>query len=823
MCSWFIGILSAVWIVAPKCESSALEKDFIVTGKVESASLRIAAPGFYEASLDGRRIGDAVLDPAPTDYTKRVYFREYPLALESGRHNLTVLLGHGWYDQRTISAWRNHLDKWRDQPCLWAEIEVVFVDGSRRTVGTDGTWRVAQSPIVWDDFREGEIIDPGFVLPRSQSGGRAVEVKGPSGKLVKADFPPSRVMRLVEPVRVWRPVAGGWMFDFGEDVAGWTRISLSGGKRGDVVTIRYDERVSPDGEPTVRIERKDVPRFGSKLIWPENARAIDCFNFAHGSTNVISGGAMQQDRFVLSGCGSDVYEPRFTYKGFRYVWVSGIEDRPSAVACEVHTDFAEIGSFECSDKDFNALMKMVDRAYKANFADGVPTDCPHREKNGWTADAQIASEFAQYAYENTAAYVKWCSDLADAQREDGNIPGVVPTGGWGYEEKTGGLGYGPVWGGAVAVVPWNLYVYRGNTNGLGACYEAMRRFADYEQSHLGKNGMVCHGLGDWIPTNGSYCGDDAFVDVDFVGTAYHYAVLRIVAESARVKGLRADAARYDALAQKAKEQFNAVHCHGNGVYGKGRQTESAVALNFGLVSDAERTEVCKRLVAAVHRAGDRFDGGLVGSKHVFRALSRMGRSDLAFKMLKAKGSPGFMHMKDSGGTALWEDWWTGASRNHIMFGDFACWAYQYLGGIRLEEREGSTAAVPIPVKPGFQHVVIAPDCIDALDWVKCSVETPRGKISSEWQRSGNEIELKVSIPSETVARVVLPFPDKAGLHEHILHSGGEYVFRFAGVVLASQQSGKSLTMGHRMGLQELMAAVPDGKGNKTFKSKEVAK
>ena len=288
--------------------------------------------------------------------------------------------------------------------------------------------------------------------------------------------------------------------------------------------------------------------------------------------------------------------------------------------------------------------------------------------------------------------------------------------------------------------------------------------------------MVCHGLGDWIPTNGSYCGDDAFVDVDFVGTAYHYAVLRIVAESARVKGLRADAARYDALAQKAKEQFNAVHCHGNGVYGKGRQTESAVALNFGLVSDAERTEVCKRLVAAVHRAGDRFDGGLVGSKHVFRALSRMGRSDLAFKMLKAKGSPGFMHMKDSGGTALWEDWWTGASRNHIMFGDFACWAYQYLGGIRLEEREGSTAVVPIPVKPGFQHVVIAPDCIPALDWVKCSVNTSTGNITSEWRREDGRIKLKVDLPPCVEARIILPYSDLYGKREYVRRVAGECVF-----------------------------------------------
>ena len=689
------------WIGAPGNETPALAKRFSIRGDaVVRAVLRIAAPGFSEAWLDGCRVGDAVLDPAPTDYTKRVYYREYPLDLAPGEHELLVLLGHGWLDQRTVSAWRNHEDKWRAEPCLWAEMVAQTEKGGTAAVGagdcathfatrhllvTDGTWRQMPSPLAWDDLREGEIVDPGFVLPRAGfvDGAPAVEVAGPAGALQRADFPPARVVRDILPIRVWRPKAGGWMFDFGEDIAGWARVTFRGGRRGDVATLRYDERVAPGGEPAVHVSRDGLPRRGNAILWPENARAIDCFHTAFGSDALFpslgGGAAMQQDRFVIPGAsGPDAqtltcatYEPRFVYHGFRYLWVRGVESQPDAVAREVRTDFAERGIPSLGDPDIDALVAMADRAYKANFADGVPTDCPHREKNGWTGDAQIACEFGLLAYDNVPAYVKWCRDLADAQREDGNLPGIVPSGGWGFEERPGGLGYGPVWGGAVAIVPWTLWTMRGERTGLEICYDSMKRYAEYEESHLGSDGLVHHGLGDWISA-GNYVGPE------FVGTAYHHEVLRIIAETARLKGESDDAARFGALAARVWRDFNAAHAQGDGLYGSGGQTEQATVLELGLVPEADRPAAEARLVEAVHRAGDRFDGGLVGSKHVFRALSRAGRTDLALAMLKAKGCPGFLHWREAGGTALWEDWWTGASRNHVMFCDFAAWAIEFL-------------------------------------------------------------------------------------------------------------------------------------------------
>lgn len=750
---------AARWIGAPGCEGIALSKSFSVPEPVLRATLRIAAPGFYEAWLDGERIGDAVLDPSPTDFTKRIYFREYPLSIAPGEHELCVLLGHGWLCQRTISAWDNHLDKWHAEPCLRAELVATSGKGEQATfLRSDATWCLTPAPLAWDDLREGEICDPSFVLPRKgfREGATATVVPGPSGQLQKADFPPARVKRRLAPKRVWQPKAGGWLFDFGEDIAGWVHFTFTGGRRGDVATIRYDERISPDGEPAVHVDSKDLPTCGTAILWPDNARAIDCYHFSFGSGGILpSSGdippaAMQQDRFVLTGAPRDEYEPRFVWHGFRYVWVRGVKAQPEAVACEVRTDFAETGAFECSDARFNALVAMADRAYKANFADGVPTDCPQREKNGWLGDARCACELAQYAYDNTAAYVKWCRDLVDAQREDGAFPGIAPSGGWGF--GSGKLGFGPVAGVAIALVPWLLYAYRGETAGLDTCYEAMKRYAAFELSHLNAEGMVPYGIGDWIRT----AGDDHYVGPRFVGTACLYAVLRIISETARLKGLSDDAAHFSNLASATFRAFNSVHAKGDGLYGSGLQTEQAVALAYGLVPEFERTAAEARLIDAVHRAGDRFDGGLSGTKHVFRALSVAGHTDLAFKMLTVKGAPGFMHWLDSGGTALWEDWWTGASRNHVMFGDFSCWARQWLAGIRLEEAPGSTAAVPIPAEPGFRRVVVAPAFIDGLDGVRCSVRTHGGELSCAWTREGGRMAMEVEVPQGTTALVVPP-------------------------------------------------------------------
>lgn len=707
-------LLMALWVSAPGNEAPAIEKDLLVRDGVSAAEIEIAAGGFYEVYLDGRKLGDRVLDPSPTDYSKTVLSVRIPFDVMPGSHVVRILLGHGWYDQRSVSAWNNNRDRWRKEPCVRAEVRISYQDGRVEKIGTDKTWRQVRSPLVYDDFREGEIVDPGFVMERRGLGDWVVEVEGPKGKVVPMTHPPARIVREIPLRKSWR-TSDGFMLDFGENLAGWARIRFRGGRRGDLVTIRYDERVQPNGEPCVRVERKDVPRRNKMELWPSNARAIDCFVFGVGSTNILQGGAMQQDRFVLSGAVEDVYEPRFVYHGFRYVHLRGVSALPEAVACEIRTDFPVIGHFECSDRDVNDLMRMAMRSYESNFTDGVPTDCPHREKNGWTADAQIASEFAQYAYENTEAYLKWIVDLVDAQREDGAMPGVVPSGAWGYND---GRGFGPIWDSALAIVPWNLYVYRDDDRGLRLVCDALFRNLDYHLSLLDNRGLVTYGLGDWIS-----CGH--YTEPEFCASAYLYGMLTIGTRIGEVLG-RSEADRFRKAAARLKSDFNRVFYVGGGQYADGYQTQQALPITFGLCSDETRESVGEMLIKAVHDADDHMDFGLVGSKHVFRALSSLDRTDLALKMLKQVTRPSFLSWRNAGSSTLWEDWETGFSRNHIMFGDFACWAYQYLAGIRLPD--GGSLAVPDPGARGLKSLKVNPVGTDGLEWVRASLLLPDGKL-----------------------------------------------------------------------------------------------
>ncbi|MBQ8111814.1 MAG: family 78 glycoside hydrolase catalytic domain, partial [Kiritimatiellae bacterium] len=462
--------------------SPAFEKKFTVSRPVASAILHVTGVGFYEASLNGRKIGDKVLDPSPTAYDRHVLYSTYDLggALKQGVNTLKVLVGHGWYDVRSIAVWNFDVAPWRDFPRMIAQLEIAYADGSRETVVSDGSWRQVESPVGYDCIREGEVIgahnpaQPDFAAREI----RAAEVPAPKGALVAENCPGAKVMRTIAPKAIHAFPDGTYVVEFPENFAGWVRMDVRGQKKGDVLAIRYDERVNRDFSPA-------------------SVRRIDChFRYTASQAVCAAGAKFQTDRFVSSGADVERYEPRFTYNGFQYVVLSGLRAAPrkeDITGCVVHTDFPAIGSFECSDETFNTLMKMGDRAYRSNFADGYPTDCPHREKNGWTGDASIASELAQYCYENTAAYEKWLRDIMDTQLANGDICCIVPTSGWGFR-----WGNGPAWDSALPVVAWNLWCYRGDRRALDAVYPALKRYVDYT-STLAKGNLVRHGLGDWIP------------------------------------------------------------------------------------------------------------------------------------------------------------------------------------------------------------------------------------------------------------------------------------------------------------------------------------
>jgi len=708
----------------------AFETALTIRRRVREATMFIAAPGFYETSLNGVRVGDRVLDPPPTRFDRRVLYSTYDVTglLSPGEVRWRIDLGHGWYDLRTVSVWNFDNAPWRAAPRVLAQMDVTYDDGTRDRFVTDGGWRHVEPKVAYDCIREGEVV--GIRRPEApdlqQRPLAAMVVPPPAGRLCAARLPPSRITREFAPSALRSPAPGVWVAEFPQNVAGWVRLRLREQPSGTVVTVRYGERLRADG----RLDQ-----------WP-----ISCFFKHSGAFRVVRGGGFQTDRIVARGLPVETFEPTFVYHGFQYAEIEGLANPPQPEdvrACVVHTDFRDAGGFKSDVDLLNRLFEAVRWSYRGNFVNGYPTDCPHREKNGWTGDAHLAAEFAMYAFDNTAAYAKWVWDLLDEQQPDGRLPGIVPTSGWGYQ-----WGNGPAWDSALLMIPWLLYVYRGDRACLAEAYEGMRRYVDYLGT-CASNGIVRFGLGDWIPVTSQ-------TPVEVTSTGYYYADVRIVARAAAVLGRTEEAQRYDALADQIARAFRQAFHQGEGRYSIASQTAQACALHQGLVPAEEQADVVARLIEAVERTGRAPDFGILGSKYVFRSLSDAGRTDLAFALATRETPPSFGAWIRRGATTFWEDWGDGASRNHVMFGDVAAWMVQHLAGIRLPPSVSRIGGPTDPAHIAFREFLVAPEPVEGLGSVRAWHDSPRGRIEAEWRCADGRFELEVAVPVGSAATVVLP-------------------------------------------------------------------
>lgn len=712
--------------------SVVFSREFAVTGKVARAVLHVVGLGFYVAELNGRRVGDKVLDPSPTDYDDHVLYSTYPVEglLRTGENRLAVEVGHGWYDVRTRCVWQWSRAPWRGALRLMAQLELFYADGSRETIVTDAHgWTVGETVRRYDDIREGEFVDFTFVPPPAVP---AVTVPSPTGRLAAESQPGARVVRTLRPDRAVKQSDGSLMLVFPENFAGGLRLRLRGQPAGAMLILRYDEIVGPGFTPAEE-RRIDVHsrEMGSQKVFPENA-------------------AFQTDR-VIAGGRDEVFESRFVYHGFQYVWLRGWQgefDLSLVEGLVIRTDFPVTGCFESSDPEFNELFVLADRSYQANFTDGVPTDCPHREKNGWTGDAAIVAELAQYAYENTAGYEKWVRDVIDTQQEAGNISCLAPTAGWGYGWRSG-----PAWDAALTMLPWTLWRYRGDRRVLETAYPALCRYVEWTSRHSESNGLNVAGFGDWCAVDPKDCPETRFTS-----SCYWFAAQRVAELTARELGREEEAKHFAAMAAKTRESFVKRYYRGNGVWGDetGRQTSLAMALAFGMVPEGEVAATHAALVAECERLGEHVNCGNLGFKHLLRALSMAGRTDIAYRTVMNPTCPSpLASWLRAGATTLWEDWHGRHSLNHIMLGEYVSWAYQYLAGIRLAAADDSTAAVPTG-PTGFSDFVLEPELVDGLDWVRASTETPYGRIESSWARSGDMVEYSFTVPPNTSAVIRLP-------------------------------------------------------------------
>jgi alpha-L-rhamnosidase len=697
-----------------KAPSPVFRKTFEVKQPIRSATVNVCGLGFYEMHLNGNKVGDHVLDPSFTRYDKRALYVTYDVTkqLKQGLNAIGAMLGNGWYNSHTRCVWDFDKAPWRDKPRLLVELRIELADGSVKTVVTDDTWRATIGPVVRDAIRNGEVYDarrelPGWDTPNYDDAnwGSVEVVSSPKGALRAQMMPSAKVTQIVKPVSVKEPKPGVFVVDMGQNLAGWTQMKVSG-PAGASVSLKQGERLAQDG-------------------------TVD----SAGLAQHVKAGPFQTDTYILKGQGEETFEPHFTYHGFQYVEVTGFPGKPTVDnfrAMVVHTDFDKAGIFACSNELLNTIQKHTIWSYRSNFVDGYPTDCPHREKNGWTGDAQLAAEQAMYNFDNNAAYRKWMNDLKDEQQANGNLPGIVPTSGWGYA-----WGNGPPWDSATVLIPWYLYLYQGDVRVLAEHYDGMKRYVDFMTSRA-KDHLISFGLGDWVPAKTT-------TPELVTSSGYYYADAVIVAKTAALLGKTEDAKKYGDLAESIRQAFNKQLYKGDGIYANGSQTSLSCAVYQGFAEPSQKARVIAQLVANVERANNHLDVGILGAKYLFHVLSDNGRNDVAYRIATRTTAPSYGDWIRRGSTTLWEDWGDGASRNHIMFGDISAWFHQNLGGLNVD-----------PKMPGFKHSIIRPQPVGDLTWAKSQHETQFGTLSCHWQIKPEGLSMNVVIPANTTATVYVP-------------------------------------------------------------------
>jgi alpha-L-rhamnosidase len=694
--------------------SSPLFRKSFAAIQVRDAKIAISGLGYYELYCNGQRVGDHVLDPLFTNYDHRVSYVCYDVTelINRGDNVLAVMLGNGWYNMHTRATWNFDKAPWRDEPKLRALLQLTLSDGTTQQVVSDASWRANTGPIVLDGIHNGEVYDArleraGWSTAAFQDSSwpHARVVAAPKGRLTSQVMPAMKVTETVVPVRITEPDSGIFVADLGRNMAGWARIKVHG-SAGTRIRLRFSERLDSNG----RINEVSNSRY-------------------------MFQGPFQTDTYILKGEGVEIWEPRFTHHGFRYVEVTGWPGKPTTSQINgrvVHTAFDRTGHFICSDSLLNKIAIMTDRSYRSNFV-GYPTDCPQREKNGWTGDAHLAMEQAMYNYSNISAYESWCRELADSRTPDGDLPGIVPTGGWGYHPDNG-----PGWGSAAVIIPWYLYLYTGDLQVLSDHYHLMKGYVDFLHNKFPDH-IVEMCRGDWVYLHTK-------TPPRVTSTALYYYDTHLLATTAALINKPEEAAEYQKLAEAVRSAYHKRFYLGDGRYDLAGQTAQAMTLYYDLAPESEKRATAGALAEAVHQAKDHIDCGFLGMKSLFQALSENGYHSLAYTVATQRDFPGYGDWIARGATTLWEDWTdTEGSLNHDALGDIVTWFYRSLAGINAD-----------PEQPGFRHIIIRPRPVNGLTFVRAEIESTFGPISSEWTLTQGKFKLAITIPPNSSASVIMP-------------------------------------------------------------------
>lgn len=697
-------------------------KEFSIATDIESARAYIAVAGLYELSINGRRIGDYRLDPTYTRFDRRNLYVTYDVTenLRQGENAIGVLLGNGWYNHQSTAVWYFDKAPWRARPKFCMDLRITYSDGSVETITTGTDWKTAFSPVIFNSIYTAEHYDarleqPGWDMPgfRAEGWRNASLTGSPSQNITAQVLHPIRNVLEIPAAEMIKQGENIWLFNFGRNMAGVTRITASGAE-GTTLRLKHVERLDAGG-------RADMSNIDVHYRPTDDS---DPF---------------QTDIFILSGKGEDTFMPRFNYKGFQYVEVTS--DRPveltkeSLTAFFMHSDVPPAGKIQSSNNTLNKAWEAANASYLSNLF-GYPTDCPQREKNGWTGDAHIAIETGLYNFDGITVYEKWLADHRDEQQPNGVLPAIIPTSGWGYHWANG-----LDWTSTIAIIPWNIYLFYGDSRLLELCYDNIKKYVNYVDENY-PSGITDWGLGDWVPVKSQ-------TPKEFTSSAYFYTDALILSKAAKLFGKQDDFEKYAALAEKIKTAVNEKYLNREtGIYGSGLQTELSAALHWGLVPEELKEKVAANLARRVEADNKHIDVGLLGTKTILNALSENGYPELAYEVASQETFPSWGWWIVNGATTFYENWPLDASKdislNHIMFGEISAWYYKALGGIFPDEN-----------RPGFKNTILQPNFVPGLDSFEATHESPYGKILSSWKRKKKSVEYTVSVPANSTATLHL--------------------------------------------------------------------
>ncbi len=697
-------------------------KEFEVKREVKEAILYITGLGQYEAYINGEKVGNDFLTPGWTNYDKTVLYNSYDVSsmLRKGKNAIGAIVGNGFYNinreryRKLVIAWGN--------PKLIGQLRIRFTDGSEKVIATGNDWKTAPSPVTFASIYGGEDYDAqleqqGWNLPAFNDAAwkRALLVTPPSGRMkeekatkleLKENFTPQRITKLDD---------GNYLYDFGQNASAIVALKVKG-RKGQVVRL--------------------IP---SELITREN------------HANQSASGSPYYFSYTLKGDGVETWQPRFTYYGFRYVVVIGaapadVNESDKAQLIELkmlHNRNAtqSTGTFSCSYDLFNRTFNLINWGIKSNLQ-SVLTDCPHREKLGWLEQTFLMGSAVHYNFNLFDLYTKQVNDMIEAQLSNGLVPDIAPE----YVPFEGGFRDSPEWGSAAVILPWMVYQWYGDTTLMKKAWPMMERYVEYLKTKS-TNHILSHGLGDWFDYGPRQPGEAQLTPKALTATSIYYYDVKLLAQMAAI--LKNNKQQYfEKWAEEIKVAFNNRFFNPQTcVISTGSQTAMAMPWCVGLVDDQYKPRILQNLEDSVRAQGKPLTAGDVGFHYLVEALTGGGKSQLLYEMNARDDVPGYGFQLRKGATALTESWpaLENVSNNHLMLGHLMDWFYAGLGGIR--QGEESVA---------YKEIVIKPEMVGDISWVKCNYQSPYGMIQCNWEKAETAVKVNVTIPANTTATVYIP-------------------------------------------------------------------